>query len=124
MSCLITPVRIYPIGEFCDGSRLCASVGSDQDVQWFSEHKNFDLQHLYGCGIEVPPALDSSDFIVDSGVCSERAPVALDSSDFIIDEPSSPDSFPIPDPSHDTIDDAAPTLKEGGTPTFDWLSWD
>lgn len=43
----MTPVlnarSIYPIGEFPDGHRLCASVTEDGVVDWFPEHRDFDL---------------------------------------------------------------------------------
>ena len=39
----IIPVKIYPIGEFPDGSRLCASVEPGREVDWFAGHRDFDL---------------------------------------------------------------------------------
>lgn len=39
----ILPVQIYSIGEFPDGSRLYASVGSGREVDWFAGHRDFDV---------------------------------------------------------------------------------
>ena len=42
----IHPVPIYPIGEFLDGSRLCASVRPGHEVDWFPGHRDFDIDVL------------------------------------------------------------------------------
>lgn len=54
----ITPVPVYPIGEFADGSRLCASVEHDREVQWFPAHRDFDAD-------DEPIELTSVDFLLD-----------------------------------------------------------
>lgn len=53
---------VYPIGEFSDGSRLCASVSEDGTVDWFSEHRDFDLS--------VMDAVDNAPFVTDGDVKS------------------------------------------------------
>lgn len=58
MKTTITPVPIYPIGEFADGSRLCASIETDGDVQWFPAHRDFDVD-------DDPIELTSKDFLFD-----------------------------------------------------------
>ena len=64
----ILPVPIYPIGEFADGFRLCASV-EGEDVSWFHEHKDFDLGEMDDRDLQAAPTLvdavelDESDFL-------------------------------------------------------------
>ncbi len=52
----------YPIGEFSDGFRLCVSVSEDGTVDWFSEHRDFDLS--------VMDAVDEAPFVRDEDVRS------------------------------------------------------
>lgn len=42
----IIPTRVYPIGEFASGQRLCAEVKADR-VDWFPEFRDFDLDAMY-----------------------------------------------------------------------------
>lgn len=62
----MTPIfnarSVYPIGEFFDGSRLCASVSEDGAVDWFPEHRDFDL--------EVMDAADEARYVPDEDVKS------------------------------------------------------
>jgi len=68
----IFPVPVYPIGEFLDGSRLCASIEKGRAVDWFPAHRDFDLDD-----IEVPIALDSSDFLSEEHI-DDAAPTLKD----------------------------------------------